>query len=108
MRQKLQFIAQALLLIFLSAFVLRPVVVTVNTGLSLSDGHSTHKSLCDSHPDLVDAQVHLRPMMREKMQNLVLTPCFTKEVLASSDSRTEQFASDPVRSIPRDFLILRI
>jgi hypothetical protein len=109
MRKKLQFIAQTMLLLLLPAFIMRPVMVTVGNSFQASDKYPAQKSLCDSHQDLVAGHATFRPIARENTPQIpVLSPCYTKTILASSEGRDLQFASNAVSFSPQGFHVLRI
>jgi len=106
MRQKLQFIAQILLLLFLPAFVLRPVVVSVANSFQNSSAHSVQKS--GSYQTLTGNHENLSSVSRETSQIPTLSPCIQKTILASSQGRVLAFVSTAVSFTPRNFLVLRI
>ncbi len=106
MSRKLQWIAQILLLVFLPAFVLRPVVVSVVNSFQDSAAHPVQKS--SSYQALTGDHETFRSVSREDSQIPILTPCFQKTVLASSESRVLAFVSTAVRYSPQSPLVLRI
>jgi hypothetical protein len=108
MRHKLQLIAQTMLLVFLPAFVLRPVMVTVENGAQLLTTHSAQKRICDAHTQLVSAHSTLRPVVRETSQTPTLTPCYTRVILALAEGRALDYVVKVVNNSPQSFLVLRI
>jgi len=109
MRKKLQLIAQTMLLIFLPAFVMRPVVVTVENSFPVSDKCPAQKSMGDSHQNIVASHSIFRSIARENTQPIpVLSPGYTKTILASSKGRVLRFASNSTSFSPQGFHVLRI
>lgn len=109
MRKKLQFIAQTMLLVFLPAFIMRPVLVSVENSFQASHSSPVQKSICDSHSELVAGHAIFRSIARENTQQIpVLTPCYTKTILASSEGRVLRFASNSISFSPQGFHVLRI
>jgi hypothetical protein len=107
MSQKLQLIARVMLLLFLPAFVLRPVVVTVENSLQNSASIPAQKA-CGSYQTLTADHVNLRFVSRETSQIPTLSPCFQKTILASSKSRVLAFVPTAVNASPQQTLVLRI
>ncbi len=109
MRKKLQFIAQTMLLVFLPAFVMRPVMVTMENSLPVSDKCPAQNSIGDSHENIVSGHAIFHSIARENTQQIpVLSPGYTKTILTSSEGRVLQFASNSISFSPQSFLILRI
>jgi hypothetical protein len=77
MRQKLQFLSQILLLVFL--------------------------------PDLVAGHATFRSIARENTPQMpVVSPCYTRTILVSSEGRDLQFTSNSISFSPQSFHVLRI
>ncbi len=108
MRQKLRIFAQILLFVSLPAFVLRPVLVTVQSGVQLAKVAPVQKSLDNIQVSLVGTHTILHSVSREDFQSPLLVPCITRMILSSSVCRVVDSGSQVVSRTSRSPLILRI
>lgn len=108
MSKKLQLIAQTMLLLLLPAFVMRPVVVTVENRFQNEDVRPVQMSVCDSQQSVIGDHGNFLSIVRENVQVPTLMPGYSKATLASSEGCVLRFVSNAVSFSPQGFLILRI
>ncbi len=108
MRQKLRMLTHIVLLVCLSAFVIKPVLVTFENSEQLLRAAPIQKAIGDPQASLLRDQAALRLVVRENPTFSSPMPCFTRMILPLSVSRVLVLYPQVVSSSPRSSLILRI
>jgi len=108
MRQKLRLLTHIVVLFSLSAFLIKPMLVTFENSAQLLKTAPIQKSIDDPQASLLGDQANLRLVVRENPQFSSPMPCFTRVILPSLVIRVVAIDPEVVSVSPRSPLILRI
>lgn len=105
MKKKLKILTQILLLVLVPAFVFRPVVVYVHTGVVSAKTQQNNKSISSGHSTSSTA---FRSIDRESPDVTVLNPQMAKTKAPSLLGSQFVSLSASGNSSPKSFFVLRI